>query len=79
MVGTCATGLNVVRHTAVEQGHGAPTLAVQVNNLISQAPEVAVPLRSDSTQTWTLNTYVDADTRICRGDGGSVYIYTRAY
>ncbi len=49
----------------------------QANNLISQGPELAVPLRSESTQTWTITTYIDADTRISRGDGGSVFIFTK--
>jgi len=49
----------------------------QVNNLISQTPELMFNIPSDQAQTWQLNTYVDADTRITRGDGGSVFIYVR--
>jgi len=49
----------------------------QVNNLLSQLPPPQVDISNDSAQTWQLNTYVDDDTRISRGDGGSVFIYVR--
>ncbi len=43
----------------------------QVNNLISQTPNLQFDIKSDTAQTWQLNTYIDEDTRITRGDGGS--------
>jgi len=49
----------------------------QVNNLLQQLPEPQLAIEADSAQTWQLNTYVDDDTRIARGDGGSVFIYVR--
>ncbi|GAX82991.1 hypothetical protein CEUSTIGMA_g10418.t1 [Chlamydomonas eustigma] len=49
----------------------------QVNNLMSQTPDLQFDIPSDRAQTWQLNTYVDEDTRISRGDGGSVFIYVR--
>lgn len=52
-------------------------LVSQMNNLISQTPELAFPIQSEQAQTWQLNTFADADTRITRGDGGSVFIYVK--
>jgi hypothetical protein len=49
----------------------------QVNTLMSQTPQLSFNVPPDQAQTWQLNTYVDADTRITRGDGGSVFIYVR--
>lgn len=56
---------------------GFKGLLSQVNNLISQAPELQFDIPSERAQTWQLNTYVDADTRVTRGDGGSVFIYVK--
>ncbi len=42
-----------------------------MNNLLSQLPDPQIKVQGDSVQTWQLNTYVDEDTRISRGDGGS--------
>ncbi|KAG1659090.1 hypothetical protein FOA52_013736 [Chlamydomonas sp. UWO 241] len=57
----------------------AAGMLIQLNNLLSQLPDPQVSVSSDSPsiQTWQLNTYVDDDTRISRGDGGSVFIYVR--
>eukprot|EP00798_Chlamydomonas_sp_ICE-L_P002366 gene2366-8674_t len=41
------------------------------------SPELQMKVESDQAQTWQLNTYVDDDTRISRGDGGSVFIYVK--
>lgn len=49
----------------------------QVNSLLSQTPDLQLDIKNEKAQTWQLNTYVDEDTRICRGDGGSVFIYVR--
>ena len=51
---------------------------LQVNNIISQSPELEFNIPSEQAQTWQLNTYVDEDTRVTRGDGGSVFIYVSA-
>ncbi|KAF5832755.1 hypothetical protein DUNSADRAFT_11242 [Dunaliella salina] len=50
----------------------------QVNSLAAQAPQLAVPLQSDAAQTWQLNTFLDKDMRISRGDGGSIFVYCRS-
>ena len=57
-----------------ERGRG---LVSQVNNLISQGPELKFDIKANDAQTWQLNTYVDADTRVIRGDGGSCFIFIR--
>lgn len=50
----------------------------QVNNLMTQAPELAVKVSGTPiSQSWQLNTYIDSDTRISRGDSGSVFIYVK--
>lgn len=48
----------------------------QVGNLISQTPDLSFPI-GDQAQTWLLTTYLDEDTRITRGDGGSVFILVK--
>jgi len=52
-------------------------LLEQVNNIVRQGPELAFPIQSERAQTWQLNTFADDELRITRGDGGSVFIYTR--
>ena len=44
---------------------------------MSQTPQLQFNIPADQAQTWQLNTYVDSDTRISRGDGGSVFVYVR--
>lgn len=56
---------------------GIMGLVGQVNNFLSQAPELSVPLTSTGTSTWQLNTYLDEDMRIARGDGGSMFLYVK--
>ncbi len=52
--------------------------AMQVGNLLGQAPDLSFPIRAEQAQTWLLTTYLDNDTRIDRGDGGSVFIMSKA-
>lgn len=49
----------------------------EINQLVAQVPDLAIPVQSDEAQTWQLTTYVDEDLRIARGDGGAVFVYTR--
>jgi hypothetical protein len=49
----------------------------QVGGIMSQSPDLSFPISTDSAQTWLLTTYLDEDTRITRGDGGSVFILTK--
>jgi hypothetical protein len=49
----------------------------QVNTVLSQTPKLQFDIKADQAQTWQLNTYLDADTRITRGDGGSVFVYVK--
>lgn len=51
--------------------------ALQVGGIVSQAPDLSFPITNDSASTWLLTTYLDEDTRITRGDGGSVFILTK--
>jgi hypothetical protein len=51
---------------------------LQVGNLLKQSPDLSFPLPgSEQSQTWLLTTYLDEDTRITRGDGGSVFILVK--
>lgn len=52
-------------------------LIASVGSLVRQAPDLQFPIQSDGAQTWLLTTYLDADTRITRGDGGSVFILVK--
>ena len=52
-------------------------LISQVGSMISRQPDLQFPIRNDRAQTWLLTTYLDEDTRITRGDGGSVFILVK--
>jgi hypothetical protein len=54
-----------------------PTRAVQVSDAISSQPDLQFPIQSPQAQTWLLTTYLDDDTRVLRGDGGSVFILVK--
>ena len=49
----------------------------QLGNLISQQPDLKIPIASERSQTWLLTTFLDQDTRILRGDRGSVYVLVK--
>lgn len=49
---------------------GVQGLFDQINSLVSQGPQLSVPMKSDRAQTWQLNTFLDSTMRISRGDGG---------
>ncbi|GIL86762.1 hypothetical protein Vretimale_15653 [Volvox reticuliferus] len=53
---------------------GAASLAASATDLLGQAPNLEVPLQ---TQTWQLTTYLDSTLRITRGDGGAVYVFKK--
>ncbi|GLI69281.1 hypothetical protein VaNZ11_013858 [Volvox africanus] len=53
---------------------GAASLAASATDLLGQAPNLEVPIQ---TQTWQLTTYLDPTLRITRGDGGAVYVFIR--
>lgn len=76
----------VVDLTAVQgllQPVGATLNSVinSVGSLLGQAPDLNFPLLSggmgDASSTWLLTTYLDYDTRITRGDGGSVFVLVK--
>eukprot|EP00879_Flechtneria_rotunda_P033144 GHRR01036680.1.p2 GENE.GHRR01036680.1~~GHRR01036680.1.p2 ORF type:complete len:113 (+),score=16.49 GHRR01036680.1:149-487(+) len=50
---------------------------MQVGSILSNSSDLSFPISTDSAQTWLLTTYQDEDTRITRGDGGSVFILTK--
>ncbi|KAF6253398.1 astaxanthin vesicles associated protein [Scenedesmus sp. NREL 46B-D3] len=56
---------------------GLSSILKQVGGIISQSPDLSFPISTDNAQTWLLTTYLDEDTRITRGDGGSVFILTK--
>jgi hypothetical protein len=52
--------------------------------VVAGLPEVKVPIPASvgsggSSGAWLLTTYLDGDTRIARGDGGSVFVLTRVW
>ncbi|CAK0784351.1 hypothetical protein CVIRNUC_007555 [Coccomyxa viridis] len=49
----------------------------QLARLVSQQPDLEFPISRDRAQTWLINTYLDDDTRISRGDGGSVFVLVK--
>ena len=55
----------------------ASSLFSQVANLVSQQPNLNIPIETNRAQTWLLTTYLDDDTRISRGDGGSIFVLVK--
>lgn len=49
----------------------------QLGTFISQQPDIQIPIQNERAQFWLLTTYLDEDTRISRGDGGSVYVLVK--
>eukprot|EP00192_Tetraselmis_astigmatica_P014121 CAMPEP_0117650874 /NCGR_PEP_ID=MMETSP0804-20121206/1777_1 /TAXON_ID=1074897 /ORGANISM="Tetraselmis astigmatica, Strain CCMP880" /LENGTH=315 /DNA_ID=CAMNT_0005456785 /DNA_START=70 /DNA_END=1017 /DNA_ORIENTATION=- len=52
-------------------------VASQLQNLLSQSPDLSFPIESENAQTWLITTYLDQDTRVSRGDMGSVFILVK--
>lgn len=52
-------------------------VVAQLGSLISQQPDLKIPIAGERTQTWLLTTFLDKDTRIMRGDRGSVYVLVK--
>jgi hypothetical protein len=49
-----------------------------VNDLMKGAPGLQLPIPdSERASTWLLTTYLDDDSRVLRGDGGSVFILVK--
>ena len=67
----CIANLSVDIPRLMAQILNFVTSCTQMNNILSQTPDLSVSIQNERAQTWQLNTYVDQDTRICRGDGGS--------
>jgi hypothetical protein len=60
---------------AVEAAGG---IAQRLSGALRRAPDLDFPLpRSEKATTWLINTYIDEDTRIARGDGGSVFVMVK--
>lgn len=50
----------------------------QIGSLLSNVPDLNLPIPTQGRQsTWLLNTFVDGDLRISRGDGGSVFVMAK--
>ena len=61
---------------AIDGCHPVPH--AEMTGALRRAPDLDFALpRSDKATTWLINTYIDADTRIARGDGGSVFVMVK--
>ncbi|KIZ02337.1 hypothetical protein MNEG_5623 [Monoraphidium neglectum] len=72
--------LTAVRGLLQPVESGLSGLISSVGSLISQQPDLSFPLpgaAGERGETWLLTTYLDDDTRITRGDGGSVFILVK--
>ncbi|KAI8471219.1 MAG: plastid lipid-associated protein/fibrillin conserved domain-containing protein [Monoraphidium minutum] len=59
---------------------GLSGLLSSVDGLLGRQPDLTFPLPGAGggrSETWLLTTYLDDDTRITRGDGGSVFILVK--
>lgn len=60
---------------AVEAAGG---IVRRLSGALSRAPDLDFALpKSEKATTWLINTYIDEDTRIARGDGGSVFVMVK--
>lgn len=48
-----------------------------VAKFVQSQPDLSFPIDNAAAQTWLINTYLDEDTRITRGDGGSVFVLVK--
>ena len=48
--------------------------ASSVARTISDRPPLKIPITNSNAESWLLTTYLDDDTRISRGEGGSVFV-----
>jgi hypothetical protein len=69
--------LSQVRGLLQPVSRGLSGIISQVGSLLSQSPDLSFPISTDAAQTWLLTTYLDEDTRITRGDGGSVFVLVK--
>jgi len=49
----------------------------QLANLLKQSPDLNIPIEGEQAQTWLITTYLDEDTRVSRGDMGSVFVLVK--
>ena len=62
----------------VPAAEAAGGLARRLAGALRRAPDLDFALpRSEKATTWLINTYIDEDTRIARGDGGSVFVMVK--
>ena len=48
-----------------------------IGSNLNQLSDLSIPISSDRAQSWLLTTYLDDDTRISRGDGGSIFVLVK--
>ena len=62
----------------VPSAEAAGGVARRLASVLRRAPDLDFALpRNDKATTWLINTYIDADTRVARGDGGSVFVMVK--
>jgi len=45
--------------------------------MVSDRPDLRIPIKNEQAQSWILTTYLDDTLRIARGDGGSVFVLSK--
>jgi hypothetical protein len=70
--------LTAVRGVLQPVGQTLNSAISMVGGLLGQAPDLSFPISTNQASTWLLTTYLDSDTRITRGDGGSVFILVKS-
>eukprot|EP00271_Cylindrocystis_brebissonii_P014142 TRINITY_DN35396_c0_g1_i1.p1 TRINITY_DN35396_c0_g1~~TRINITY_DN35396_c0_g1_i1.p1 ORF type:complete len:345 (-),score=58.69 TRINITY_DN35396_c0_g1_i1:600-1634(-) len=53
-------------------------LAASIIRIVSGQPPLKFPIQGKNAQSWLLTTYLDADLRISRGDGGGIFVLVKA-
>ena len=72
-----AVDLSGVKAALAPAAAAARAAAVRVASALP-ARDLSIPLpSSEKATTWLINTYIDSDTRVARGDGGGVFVMVR--
>lgn len=72
-----AVDLSPLKSALAPLNERVASLVSRVTDIIAQTPDLQIPIQGELSQTWLLNTYVDDNMRVSRGDGGSVFVSIR--
>ncbi|KAK9845841.1 hypothetical protein WJX81_003945 [Elliptochloris bilobata] len=69
--------LTPVKEALAPVNSAARDVVAQLQRLLGQQPDLSFPITAAKAQTWLINTFLDEDTRVTRGDGGAVFVLVK--